>query len=554
MRLSSIFLLSFFTLITLCAAAQATTDRETAFVHPSASKTGVSEPEEKTTDQKRVATSDSLGIRAEEASSSNSPDTGSSKIYLNIDNIFRNPSEKQEQADTTIKDKVVPSPATLAKDSTAMLPQKEEKLETQQHFSNYINELCHEARNDLAIQRALEETRKLSLSEGDTAAYFGSPFFIELIYTGIPLRINWRLPNKFTEMLHGAPAATISSFGRKSSLRAASLYDLRRDARNEISRSRIDLYASIFTKLPSPSNNKSRMISTKPLQEVKFVEDISSKFEKRLEVARPVMGPWQKKANALVQFSQNYVSDNWHQGGSGNMAVLGILTGVLNYKNKEKTIQWENNGEWRAGFMNVDDSTALRTFNTSDDILKIISKLGIKASGNWFYGATFHFSTQFFDNYKSLNSKVFKTRFLTPVRMDWGLGMDYKHKDVLSVMLAPITYKFIYANDTSHVNPNSFGIETGRNALHQIGSSFFVQYNYSPFRELQINSKLKFYTNYEKVEIDWEIVGSFMVNRFLTTRISLNPRYDNTVILKGGEKARIQFKELMSFGFSFRLR
>lgn len=552
MKLSSIFLLSFFTPIILSTAAQ-TTARETTFVHPSTVNTSVSESEEKRADQDRVEASDSLGIRTEEFSSSNNPDTGSSKTYLNIDNIFRNRSEKQEQTDTIMKSKAVLSPTKLPKDSTAMPSKKEEKIEAQQHFRNYINELCQEARNDFALQKALEQGKKLSLSEGDTATYFGSPFFIELIYTGIPLHINWRLPNKFTEMLHGAPAATINSFGRKPSLQVASLYDLRRDARNEISRSRIDLYASIFTKLPSPSNNKSKMISTKPLQEVKFVEDISSKFEKRLEVTRPVMGPWQKKANALIQFSQNYVSDNWYQGGSGNMAVLGILTGVLNYKNKEKTIQWENNGEWRAGFMNVDDSTALRTFNTSDDILKINSKLGIKASGNWFYGATFHFSTQFFDNYKSLNSKLFKTRFLTPVRMDWGLGMDYKHKDILSVMLAPITYKFIYANDTSHVNPNSFGIETGRNTLHQIGSSFFVQYNYSPFRELQVNSKLKFYTNYEKVEIDWEIVGSFMVNRFLTTRISLNPRYDNTVILKGGEKARIQFKELMSFGFSFRL-
>jgi hypothetical protein len=55
------------------------------------------------------------------------------------------------------------------------------------------------------------------------------------------------------------------------------------------------------------------------------------------------------------------------------------------------------------------------------------------------------------------------------------------------------------------------------------------------------------------VEIDWEIVTNFTVNRYLSTRLAINPRYDNTVILPNNEKAKIQFKELLSFGFSYRL-
>jgi len=78
-------------------------------------------------------------------------------------------------------------------------------------------------------------------------------------------------------------------------------------------------------------------------------------------------------------------------------------------------------------------------------------------------------------------------------------------------------------------------------------------FSYAYAREIQIDSRLSFYTNYEKVEIDWEIVGNFTINRFLSTRISLNPRYDNTQILAAGDKARLQFKELLSFGFSYRL-
>ena len=64
---------------------------------------------------------------------------------------------------------------------------------------------------------------------------------------------------------------------------------------------------------------------------------------------------------------------------------------------------------------------------------------------------------------------------------------------------------------------------TGTKILSQIGSSFRAQLSYSPTRELDINSKLYFYTNYEKIEVDWEIVGDFKFNRFLSIRLSLNP-------------------------------
>jgi hypothetical protein len=64
---------------------------------------------------------------------------------------------------------------------------------------------------------------------------------------------------------------------------------------------------------------------------------------------------------------------------------LGILTGQVNYDDKKRT-QWENNLEWRTGFYTVfGDETALRSLNINEDILKINSKLGFKASGNWFY-------------------------------------------------------------------------------------------------------------------------------------------------------------------------
>lgn len=191
--------------------------------------------------------------------------------------------------------------------------------------------------------------------------------------------------------------------------------------------------------------------------------------------------------------------------------------------------------------------------STNDDVIKINSKLGIKAGGNWFYSGSVDFSTQLFSSYKGINSTVKKTSFLTPVRLNIGVGLDYKYKKIFSLMLSPVSFKYIYLDDNL-VDPKLFGIQTGKHELTEIGSSFKATYSYAPVREIQLDSKFSFYTNYQKVEIDWEMVCNFTINRFMSTRISFNPRYDNTVIEKAGERAKIQYKQLLSVGFSHKFK
>lgn len=369
--------------------------------------------------------------------------------------------------------------------------------------------------------------------------------------------------------LSGIPSYSEIYFGKKS-------YDVRNPLRLKIKHSkpediviemRMQVYEKLVCnhpflfklredKLPNIDELRQRRINGQPLQRVQFVDESESKnnYNRKIDVAKLRITPWIKKSTAQFQFSQNMSTANWYQGGNSTMSVLGILSGSLKYDDK-KSIQWENTGEWRMGFNSVfNDSTALRSINTNEDVFKINSKLGVKAGGSWFYSGSVDFSTQFLNNYKAINSDVLKSTFLTPVRLNIGIGLDYKYKNLFSLMLAPVSYKYIYVNNITDISPNLFGIEAGQHRLSQIGSSFTAKItSYAPIRELQIDSKLSFYTNYEKVEIDWEIVGNFTVNRFLSTRLSLNPRYDNTVILPANEKAQLQFKELLSFGFTYKL-
>lgn len=304
--------------------------------------------------------------------------------------------------------------------------------------------------------------------------------------------------------------------------------------------------------LPDVSDLMQFRIDVKPIERaVMLGTETSRNAYRRIEREKIRVSPWTKRSNAMLQFSQNFLSKNWYQGGSNNTAILGIINGRFNYDNK-RNVQWENFVEWRLGFNSVEGDT-LRFLNTNDDILRASSKIGLKAGGNWFYSGSVDFQTQFFNSYRGINSTAMRTTFLTPVRLNIGIGMDYKYKRLFSLMISPVSYRFIYVNDTINVNKRSFGILPGDRILSQLGSSFRAEFSYSPIRELQINSKLFFYTNYEKFEIDWEITGNFMFNRFLSTRLSLNPRFDNTMIRATGERAKIQYKQLLTVGLSYRL-
>lgn len=391
--------------------------------------------------------------------------------------------------------------------------------------------------------------------ELDSLTLQSNPFLYDLVYFDKPLKLKWDTQAELQKLITGnSQSSLISQYYEpfKTLDPHQVISELRAEIRRKITLTAPELFVCRFDKLPDSRVLQSHIIDAKPLTKVQFTNNDNIDYTRRkLMVQKKQLGPWTTKANTMIQFSENYVSDNWYQGGSSNIAILGILTGQLNYDNK-KNIQWDNNAEWRAGFNTVEGDT-VRLLNTNDDIFKVYSKLGIKAGGNWFYSGSVDFSTQFFNNYKAVNSTVMKASFMTPVRLNVSVGLDYKYKKLFSLMLSPVSFKYIYARDIENVSPKLFGIPEGEQVLSQIGSSFKAQFSYAPVREIQLDSKLSFYTNYEKVEIDWEIVGNFTINRYLSTRLSLNPRYDNTVILAAGEKAKLQFKELLSFGFSYKL-
>jgi hypothetical protein len=73
-------------------------------------------------------------------------------------------------------------------------------------------------------------------------------------------------------------------------------------------------------------------------------------------------------------------------------------------------------------------------------------------------------------------------------------------------------------------------------------------------REIEIESKFYFFTNYKKIETELEVDIDFIINRYLSAKLLLHPRYDGTIESVTDKKEKLQFKELISVGFSHTFR
>ncbi|MBR6117484.1 MAG: DUF3078 domain-containing protein [Paludibacteraceae bacterium] len=269
-----------------------------------------------------------------------------------------------------------------------------------------------------------------------------------------------------------------------------------------------------------------------------------------LQAIRNMRSPWRREATLMAQITQNYVTPNWYQGGSSSFAGLGIAKGQISYITDRFT--WENFGEWRMGGSTV-SADSLHKVNTTDDLFRIYSKANLRIIPKLFTSLSVELETRLLPTYKS-NSMDLKSAPFSPLRFNAAFGIDWKPVKNLSISVSPVSYKMIHIADTARVASTDYGLEEGQQTQHNIGSSVRIEYTWKPVREVSLESKFFFYTNYRNVEIDLEVNCDFIINRFLSARLMLHPRYDTSVIMTGDTHAKIQFRELLSIGFAHKFR
>ena len=326
-----------------------------------------------------------------------------------------------------------------------------------------------------------------------------------------------------------------------------SIDNIRANARRYITQHHSDMYVSIS----DPKRMKKLQMGHMQVQRA-MIKDIEEDLLDKKRALRDQKTNWRRQLNLSLQITQNYATNNWYQGAANAFAMLAGVKGYANYKDEH--IVWENSGEWRAGLSTV-SGDSLRVIKVTDDVFRLNTKFGFQVHAKWYISAVGEFKTNFWPNYRT-NSSQLSTTFLTPIRFNLGVGVDYKPIKGLSVNISPATYKMVYAtiSDADRVNVSDFGIEAGKNILNELGSWLRVDWKWRPLREIEMEANFYFFTNYKQIEVDLEIDVDFIINRYMSAQLLIYPRYDGTIENVTDSKSQIQFKELISVGFAHTFR
>ncbi len=259
---------------------------------------------------------------------------------------------------------------------------------------------------------------------------------------------------------------------------------------------------------------------------------------------------WTSGGSGFLQFSQNYISDNWYKGGESSKSLLSGINWQVKYDNKQN-FQYEGKLEWKLGFISAPSDT-VHSYKPNNDLLRLSSKLGYRAIWDWYYTLSAEFQTQLFSNYATNSDKLIST-ILSPATLNIGVGVDYKLvKDGvidLSVLLNPFNYT-MYSVASDKVDPTKFNIKEGHKVEHELGSRINTTLTWKMFSFLMWKSKFTYTTNYEKVFSEWENTFTFVINKYLSTNLFLHARYDDGAKPKKGDKY-LQFQEILSFGLNY---
>ena len=265
---------------------------------------------------------------------------------------------------------------------------------------------------------------------------------------------------------------------------------------------------------------------------------------------------------------------NWAQGGQNSVAGMSFLHLFANYK-KDKWA-WDNYMNLEYGLMQQGTDITKK----SDDLLEIGTKLGHKASENWYYAGQASFKSQFskgydYDNYKGSN--IYISDFMAPAYILAGLGMDYKPNDNLSLYISPATMKYIIVNDDTLSKYGAFGVQkeeidengnliASEKSKLELGAYLKFMYKKEIAKNVNFSTTLDLYSNYlenpQNVDVDWKIEILMKVNSFLNASIKTHLIYDDDIDIIGPNDSngiptygpKTQFKEAIAVGLIYKFK
>lgn len=260
---------------------------------------------------------------------------------------------------------------------------------------------------------------------------------------------------------------------------------------------------------------------------------------------------WRTSGSVSFSFTQNYVSDNWAQGGENNRNLITTFKFNVKYNDKKK-ISFESIVEAKLGFTTV-SGDSLHGYRTNNDMLRVESKFGYKIMTNVDLSAKMTMQTQFMPNYP-VNSNEFVSKFMAPFEANFSLGFDYKRSGKnwdLSVFFAPLSsynYKFVKYGYLAE----RYGINARRHHTENFGTQIQPTFNATLLENVKWSARMQFYTDYARTYFNWENTITMKINKYLNTTLFLHGRFDDSSPgLYSESHGYWQLKEYMSLGITY---
>lgn len=301
-------------------------------------------------------------------------------------------------------------------------------------------------------------------------------------------------------------------------------------------------------RLPEDNITLGSYIKNLNLPQINVAEEVLPGLE-------PKKKHWLHKFNTGLQFSQAYVSKNWYQGGNSYLSLLFNFFWDVQLNSAFHPNQiFQSTLSYKLGVNSIEQSAINRKYSLSEDLLQYNIKYGFKAFTKWFYTITGQFKTQFFNNYKN-NTDIKTAAFFSPGDLNLGIGMTYntnnkKKTFTLSASIAPLSYNMKMCLD-DNIDHAQFNIDQDKHFHHEFGSSGELNMTWKATSNISMRTRVFAFTDYSYFQGNVETTWDFAINRFLSTQIYANLRYDSSSDFNASKWHHWMLKEILSFGLSY---
>lgn len=268
---------------------------------------------------------------------------------------------------------------------------------------------------------------------------------------------------------------------------------------------------------------------------------------------------WKFSGTTSLNLSQLSLT-NWAAGGDNSLSGNALINLSAIYATENSN--WENLLTLGFGLVKQGDDPTRK----SDDQIDLASKLGIKASEKWFYTGLLGFRTQFAQGYDNPGDvdRMKISNFMSPGYLSFSLGMDYKPSEVFSLFLSPLSSKFTFVLDEDLSAAGSFGLDPGQTTRAEMGAYIKMAFKKEILTNVTLDTKIDLFSNYfdnpQYVDINWDLLLTFTINKFLSASLMTQLIYDYDI--QFGEdttgdgiddtfEAKVQFKELFGLGLTY---